>query len=153
MPEALVSIVISLGPKFAAVPDLSGKDLIAAEALLLEAGLQLGAVTNAYHPSIAKDLVVSQQPPAGSGVERDVEVAVTISKGPEPVIVEEEGEGEGEEEMEGEGEGEDGQPKGCLASPFKAGSLSGLVKRLMGDWLLIGLAMLSLTVFVQVRTS
>ena len=152
-PETAVSIIVSLGPKFTTIPDILGETLADAEVALLAADLLLGSVTEAYHPSIAAGLIINQQPSASSGVERDFEVAVTVSQGPEPIVMEGEDKGEGEDEGETENEGgaDNDQAKGCRPSLFKEEVFSQAVKRFMSEWLLIGLAMLSLTAFVQFK--
>jgi beta-lactam-binding protein with PASTA domain len=146
LPGRAIAVAVSLGPKYAVVPDLAGKSQSEAETALTAAGLLLGAVTEAYHPTVAAGLVISQQPTQGSGVNRGTEVDLTLSKGIEPVI-----EGEGEGEGEGETEGEDKQPKGCLASFQKTDSFAGSVKRVISDWLLLGLGLMVLAAFTQTR--
>lgn len=148
MPGDAVAIAVSLGPKFAVVPDISGKATVEAEAALAAVGLLLGEVTSAYHPSVPVDRVINTQPAAGESVLRGSEVSLTLSKGPEPVvIVEGEPDAEPEGEAEGEGEGEDENPQGCLRSLFKINTL----KNVLADWLLIGLALLSLSAFAASR--
>jgi hypothetical protein len=142
LPGAAVSITVSLGPKFSTVPDISGKAPVEAEVALGTVGLLLGAVTSIYHPTVPVDRVISQHPQAGENVLRGSEVSLTLSKGPEPVVIV-----EGELEGEVGGEGEDENPQGCLRSLFKINTL----KNVLADWLLMGLAILSLSAFATSR--
>ena len=146
MPGAVVAIIVSLGPEFVVVPDISGKATVEAEAALAAAELVIGTVSSAYHPTAPIDRVISQQPAAGESVLRDSEVNLTLSKGPEPVVIVE-GEVDGEPEGETEGEGEDENAQGCLRSLFKIKTL----KNMLADWLLIGLALLSFSAFTASR--
>lgn len=139
LPGTAVDVTVSLGPKFAVVPNLTGKSQLEAEAALASAGLLLGDVTEAYHPTVAAGLVISQQPTAGSGVNRGTEVAITLSMGPEPVI-----EGEGEDEGEGEAEGEEEQPQGCLRRLIDPESTVKTIQQIISDWLVVGVALLVL---------
>ena len=146
LPGTAVDVTVSLGPKFAVVPNVVGKNRLDAEAALTGVGLLLGDVTEAYHPTVAAGLVISQQPTAGSGVNRGTEVAITLSMGPEPVI-----EGEGEEEGEGEAEGEEEQPKGCLRRLIDPESTVKTIQQIISDWLVVGVALLVLTTLPQIK--
>jgi serine/threonine-protein kinase len=76
--------LLSKGQDFARVPDVTGKiyprEVIVA---LQNAGIQVGNVTTAPHPTIAKDQVISQNPRPGLDVPRDMPVDLVVSMGPE----------------------------------------------------------------------
>ncbi len=59
-------VVLSLGPQTVILPDLKGRSLRLARLTLLRAGLQLGEVSNVYLPFIEPEIVLQQDPPAGS---------------------------------------------------------------------------------------
>ncbi len=81
-----VAYVRSLGVETVAVPDLSGA-AADAEQMLTDAGLVVGAVTEAYSDTIAAGDVVSQDPAAGTDVELGSAVAYVRSLGVETVAV------------------------------------------------------------------
>lgn len=145
-PGSTIAITVSLGPQFSIVPDLADNELSDAEAALIEAGLVLGVVDEQYSPTVAPGRVIRQEPPAGSGIERNSEVAVTLSLGPEAVI---EGEGEGEGENGNEEEGEDETQTGCFGKSLSPDSVLKAMQQAFGDWLLIGLSLLALFAFSE----
>ena len=59
-------VVLSLGPQTASIPPVEGVSLRAARIALLQAGLQLGEVTNIYLPSSEPDTVLKQSPAPGT---------------------------------------------------------------------------------------
>ena len=59
-------VVLSLGQQTVKVPELEGQSMRAARIALLQAGLQLGEVTTVYFPGTEPDLVLKQDPPAGT---------------------------------------------------------------------------------------
>jgi len=67
------------------VPDVTGLTTAAAEAALVEVGLVLGEVTEAYSATVAAGLVLSQEPVADTEVDEGSAVDVVVSKGKEPV--------------------------------------------------------------------
>jgi serine/threonine-protein kinase len=81
-----VNIVVSKGPKPVPVPDVKGKDVGAARALLADQGLK-SDVTTKFSDSVAKDVVISVKPKAGTVVASGSRVAMVVSKGPPPVTV------------------------------------------------------------------
>jgi serine/threonine-protein kinase len=68
------------------VPDLTGKDLDAAEKLLAQNSLILGETRQRHDPKPA-GLIVGQHPPAGSAVKGGRSVAVVVSLGEEGGVV------------------------------------------------------------------
>ncbi|AGW41692.1 serine/threonine kinase [Leifsonia xyli subsp. cynodontis DSM 46306] len=79
---ASVDLVVSVGP----VPDVAGKSVESATALLRKAGLVVTAGPESYSETIAKGDVISAQPQSAVVRPGDT-VALTTSKGPEPVPV------------------------------------------------------------------
>jgi beta-lactam-binding protein with PASTA domain len=64
-----------------ALPNLAGKQGIAAASILKKANLKF-TVVQATSPTVAKGLVISQKPAAGTKVPAGSSVQVTVSKGP-----------------------------------------------------------------------
>ena len=85
--QSLVTMVVSNGPEQRTVPPaLEGqKQDVVAKALT-----QLRLVPNVvaeFSDTVAKDSVISIAPPAGTKVDADTPIAVTVSKGPAPRVV------------------------------------------------------------------
>jgi beta-lactam-binding protein with PASTA domain len=80
-----VALEISKGPEMLAVPDVTGQARADAEKALAEVGFK-AAVTEVFHDSVKKGLVVAQKPADGRA-ERDSTVALQVSKGPELITV------------------------------------------------------------------
>src|SRR5579863_3584061 len=59
-------VVLSLGPQTASVPPLEGASMRAARIALLQAGMQLGEVSELYLPGSDPDTVLRQSPPPGT---------------------------------------------------------------------------------------
>ena len=79
---------LSKGAEYAKVPDVVGKTYpLEVTVLLQNAGVQVGNVTTANHPTIAEDKVISQNPRAGFDVPKDTPVDLVISLGPEAQTV------------------------------------------------------------------
>lgn len=81
---AAVTIYISQGKAVnkVQVPDLTNRSQMDAMAVLVEAGLQLGAVTQQNHESIEEGLVCNQSYSIGTYVDEGTVVDVTVSLGP-----------------------------------------------------------------------
>ncbi len=82
-----VKYVVSKGPEPPAqvtVPDLRGETVDAAEALLANAGLSLGSVTEEFSSTVPAGQVISQNPAANQTVDEGSAVSIVVSKGPEP---------------------------------------------------------------------
>ena len=84
--DDIVDIVVSKGPEPVQVPTVVGKKLANATSLLKDVGLD-ATVTRVYDEGIAKDVVISAKPKAGSTVDSGTSVTLTVSKGPPPVEV------------------------------------------------------------------
>ncbi len=63
------------------VPDLTGRDAVAALKALSDLGLNLKVRGFAFSDQIPQDHIVGQEPEAGAKIKRDREVKVTLSKG------------------------------------------------------------------------
>lgn len=83
-----VTITVSKGPERYAVPELTGKSLDEARALLEGANLALGTVTEVWSDSVAKGVIVSAAETAGTPVPPGTAIDVEVSNGPEPITVE-----------------------------------------------------------------
>ncbi len=78
-PGSAVAFVVSLGT---AVPNVVGLTQAAAQTGITNAGLTVGAITTASHPSVPTGNVISQNPGAGSHVAPGSAVALVVSLGP-----------------------------------------------------------------------
>jgi eukaryotic-like serine/threonine-protein kinase len=79
-PGDTVTVVVSKGRAPITVPDLTGKNINEARAILQQLGL---AAVESYKDSDAPaDSVIAQSPKAGAGAEKDAEVKLDVSKGP-----------------------------------------------------------------------
>lgn len=67
------------------VPDVSKSEFEQAKALLESKGLKATVRARLANDALPENAVVSQEPPAGSEVEKGTEVALTLSTGPEGV--------------------------------------------------------------------
>ena len=77
-------VVLSLGPQTVIIPDLEGHSVRVARITLLQAGLQLGEVSNVYWDSTDPDIVLKQDPPSGSNA-ASPRVDLLVGTGPRPV--------------------------------------------------------------------
>jgi serine/threonine-protein kinase len=84
-PGATVTVVVSKGRAPVTVPDLANKNINEARALLQQLGL--AAVESYQDDDAAADTVIGQSPKAGTGVEKDAEIKLDVSKGPPLVTV------------------------------------------------------------------
>jgi serine/threonine-protein kinase len=80
-----IQLFVSSGPEQVEVPDVTGLTRDSAEQLLTEAGLEPAVVeTESEKP---ENEVISQNPAAGTEVDRNSRVTITVSKGIEKVGV------------------------------------------------------------------
>jgi serine/threonine-protein kinase len=82
-----VTIFVGTGPSTVEVPDVTGNTPAQAEAILQEAGLELGAQSQDYSDEVAEGSILYQDPAEGESVEPGSPVAVTVSLGPQQVEV------------------------------------------------------------------
>jgi serine/threonine-protein kinase len=80
-----VTVVVSLGRAPIRMPDLSGKNVNDARAELAQLGL--GAVERYKDSDQPKDAVIGQNPKPSTGVAKDTEVTLDVSKGPPLITV------------------------------------------------------------------
>ncbi|MGW3953748.1 Stk1 family PASTA domain-containing Ser/Thr kinase [Streptomyces sp. NPDC004752] len=76
-----VTLTVSDGPETVKVPDLAGRGLAEAKALLRKGGLEPGMVTRAFSDSVPKDAVIGTDPAAGTERHAGSAIALTVSKG------------------------------------------------------------------------
>ena len=84
-PDTAVTLVVSKGPEMLAVPDVTGQARAAAQEALAAAGFKAG-VTEVFSDSVAKGVVVAQEPRSGRAA-RDSTVALQISRGPDLITI------------------------------------------------------------------
>ena len=81
-------VVLSLGAQAIAIPPLEGNSLRAARIALLQAGLQLGEVSEIFVDSSEPDTVLRQNPPAGTmALSPRVDVLVSAGDRPEGYVM------------------------------------------------------------------
>ncbi len=77
-----VSVMVSLGEEFSAVPRLFGSSLRSARVLVERSGLTVGGVTRAPSDEVGRDLVAGSDPPAETVLPRATPVSLLVSTGP-----------------------------------------------------------------------
>jgi len=80
----IIKVVISQGGQTVYVPSVTGQTVRAAEITIRSYGLTLGEESSRYSVMADKDRVISQDPPAGSTVEKDALINLVISAGTPP---------------------------------------------------------------------
>ena len=85
--RAEVQLYVSKGVDMKTVPELTGKSQDEAQRSLTEAGLAVGAVTDAYSEDVPQGQVISQSVAAGTSLAHDSAVDIVLSKGREPLTV------------------------------------------------------------------
>jgi eukaryotic-like serine/threonine-protein kinase len=76
-----VRVVVSQGPSELLVPRLSGEQYRKAEILLRQGGLLSLDVARVWSETIERDLVIAQDPPAGTPLEKGGRVSLLVSLG------------------------------------------------------------------------
>jgi serine/threonine-protein kinase len=79
-----LTVVLSLGPELAAVPEVEGLTREVAIARLDNARFEYRIVRE-YHQTVPEDRVISQNPQGATELEVGKQVRLTVSRGPEPV--------------------------------------------------------------------
>lgn len=82
-----ITVQLSTGPAQATVPPLNGMTRDAATKAITDAGLQLGTISYANDQSVPQDSVISSSPGAGSKVDPNSTVTLTVSSGVGTVAV------------------------------------------------------------------
>ncbi|MBI2876791.1 MAG: PASTA domain-containing protein, partial [Candidatus Tectomicrobia bacterium] len=81
-----VDLIVSLGPRMVAVPDVVGMAQAAAEAALEAAGLTAGTISLAYSATVPTGQVIGQSPIAGTSIAEGSPVDLVVSQGPAPLV-------------------------------------------------------------------
>ena len=79
-----LTVVLSLGPELAAVPEVEGLTREVALERLAKARFE-SRIVREYHQTIPEDRVISQNPQGATELEVGKQVRLTVSRGPEPV--------------------------------------------------------------------
>lgn len=85
--DGTVTALISLGPERHAVPDVRGKTLDEAQAMLDGASLGFGRAITKFHEKVQKGSVITTDPAPGTQLRRDAAVNVVVSRGPRPIEI------------------------------------------------------------------
>lgn len=85
--ESTVRLVVSKGKERYAVPKVIGARLGDVGATLSPLTLRLGGRSEEWSETVAKGVVISQDPAPGESVKRSTSVSVVVSKGREPIEV------------------------------------------------------------------
>lgn len=85
--RAEVQLYVSKGVDMKTVPEVTGKSQDEAQRSLTDAGLAVGAVTDAYSEDVPQGQVISQSVAAGTSLAHDSAVDIVLSKGREPLTV------------------------------------------------------------------
>ncbi len=83
--DTVVNLTVSKGPEILKVPNVTGQTSSAAQSAVSKAGFK-PAVTLQYSESVAKGVVISQSPSAGTAA-RDSTITLVVSNGPPLVAV------------------------------------------------------------------
>ncbi|MCX6418731.1 MAG: PASTA domain-containing protein, partial [Actinobacteria bacterium] len=83
--DTVVNLTVSKGPEILKVPTVTGQTSSAAQSAVSKAGFK-PAVTLQYSESVAKGVVISQSPSAGTAA-RDSTITLVVSNGPPLVAV------------------------------------------------------------------
>lgn len=83
-PGRKVKVLVSLGPEEFRVPEVTGMPVARARVLLGQGRLRIGVIAFVHSRGAEENLIVSQDPPAGSPVERDGRVDLLVSRGVPP---------------------------------------------------------------------
>ncbi|BAR06829.1 serine/threonine protein kinase [Scardovia inopinata] len=81
-----IRLILSLGPKPVAMPDIVGEEWAKAKAMLAEARLKV-TVVQVYSSTVKKGVVIKASLKAGAQIHWNDTVTVTLSKGPETLTV------------------------------------------------------------------
>jgi beta-lactam-binding protein with PASTA domain len=73
--------LVSLGPQTTRLPELTGLDLESARAVLRQLGVEVAGVRREASELLPQNVVVASDPPAGTPVEEDMAVMLSLSRG------------------------------------------------------------------------
>jgi len=80
-----VTVWLSLGAKYATVPDVARMSRVQAARRLEQAGLRVGQILEQYDDRVPTGYVVASEPAAGAQAGKMAPIALVVSKGPPPV--------------------------------------------------------------------
>lgn len=83
----VVDVFVSNGPERRVVPELRGQTFESAEAILAELRLRIRRVEDQFFTDVPAGAIGFQVPPPGELADRDSEVTIQVSKGPDVVTV------------------------------------------------------------------
>jgi serine/threonine-protein kinase len=84
--SAIAVIALLLRQEEIRVPDLVGKDIVTVVEVLSQQGLQLKVDQREPSQSVAKNSIISQNPPPGTGIKKGRAVRVVVSQGPSELL-------------------------------------------------------------------
>lgn len=79
-----VFVIVSKGPEVGVIPEARNMTERIGKKVLREAGFTNVKVYKAYSEKVAKDMIISVVPAPGTGISREIEVELSLSKGPKP---------------------------------------------------------------------
>jgi eukaryotic-like serine/threonine-protein kinase len=82
-----IRVVVSRGPAFAEIPDVTALSVIDAGVVIRANDLRVGAVARIPSDTLAPDDVIAQSPEAGEGLRRGEAVNLLVSTGPAEVVM------------------------------------------------------------------
>ncbi len=82
----LIHVVISQGPSDTQALKLVGENFRKADIMIRQAGFQPGAIARVYSDRIERDLIIAQDPDAGSPLEKGGTINMLISAGRKPLL-------------------------------------------------------------------
>ncbi len=80
--SAFAVVALLLRQEEVRVPDFTGQDIVTVIETLNQQGLQLKVDRREANQLMPRDTVISQTPPAGSGIKKGRQVHVVVSQGP-----------------------------------------------------------------------
>ena len=80
--SAFAVVALLLRQEEVRVPDLTGQDLVNVIETVSQQGLQLKVDRREPHPTLPRDIVVSQTPLPGGGIKKGRQIHVVLSQGP-----------------------------------------------------------------------
>lgn len=81
-----VKVILSLGDKGGAIPDVRGSVARSAQISLQQQGLHVAGQVYAYSPKDPENLVIAQDPPAGEFGRAEAQVGLLVSRGRRPLV-------------------------------------------------------------------
>jgi len=82
-----VQLTVSKGPHLIAIPDVTGKTVAEATTQIKAQGLTIGTTKTKFSGTVAKDMIISTSPKAGTQIAPDRPITLTVSKGAQPVLL------------------------------------------------------------------